>query len=184
MKKVLLILASITILLIGIAVVLMQQAQKTVSVQEVAPTDSSFVATSTERNNNPFPTGEDGSSANPETASQSLPNFLQNTDVTSDNNDPGNFFLGNRFPQNQSDPSPNYVILYSENSQFFNITLLSEPLSYARSEAETYLKSVLKIPDSEMCKLQYSLAVPDAVNQKYSGIDLKFSFCPGSTALN
>ena len=184
MKKALLILAFIVTLLVCIAFLVMQQTKKPTEVFDAPPTSSGFVATSTEINNNLFPAGGNTSTTSSETVNPSLPNFLQNNDVTSDNSNAGNYYLGNRFPQNQTDPNPDYVVLYSENSQFFNITLLSEPLSYARSQAEIYLKSVLKLPDSEMCKLKYSLAVPDAVNQKYSGIDLKFSFCPGSIALN
>ena len=183
MKKILLILASIVALLVGIAFVLMQQGKKSSEVSEVIPSDTSFVSTSTDAESNLFPTTDNISTTSSEGVGQTPPIFLKNNDVTSDNNNPGNFFLGNRFPQNQSDPSPNYVILYSKDNHFFTITLLTEPLNYARSEVEVYLRSVLKISDNEMCRLNYSLAVPDAVNQQYSGRDLKFSFCPESVAL-
>jgi hypothetical protein len=110
-------------------------------------------------------------------------NFLLNDNTVPDAQNTGYFYLGNTFPKTEYDSSPNYVITYIQETQFFNVTLLKEPLSSARLEAELYLKTVLGLSDVDMCKLQYTLSVPAYVNEEVSSSDLKFSFCKESVPL-
>lgn len=76
-----------------------------------------------------------------------------------------------------------YQIEYISATQFFNISLLVEPIGHTRLEAETYLKNILGISDSELCSIAYSVAVPNSVNTTYSGTNVGFSFCPNAIKL-
>ena len=109
--------------------------------------------------------------------------FLQKEGISADVNNPGSFYLGNTFQDHETSSPLNYVVTYTQDTQFFNVVLLKEPLRGARLAAELYLRGLLGISEDEMCALKYSLSVPQYVSQQYSGNDLKFSFCPGSTAL-
>jgi hypothetical protein len=110
-------------------------------------------------------------------------NFMLNNDTYADTQNAGYYYLGNTFTQSANEESPSFVVVYIDETDFFNITLLKEPVRDSRIRAEAYLLDVLGIAPNQMCALQYSLSVPAYVNEAYSGINLKFSFCPGAVAL-
>lgn len=108
-------------------------------------------------------------------------NFLKDKTVVPDAQNAGLYSLGNTFPADETDKtSPNYVITFEKETGFFNITLLKKPLINSQTEAEQYLKNFLKITESEMCNLSYTVSVPGYVDVDASGIDYRFSFCPGA----
>ena len=111
-------------------------------------------------------------------------NFLKNSTVKADEQNPDFYELGNTFPTEQSSASlPNYVVIFDKVTGTFGITLLQEPFNKSRLEAEVYLKSLLKIDENELCKLSYTVAVPGYVDQNASGQDYRFSFCPDAVKL-
>lgn len=100
----------------------------------------------------------------------------------------GYYHLGYHTPiPNLPDPSatdhPPYTIEYISGTQYFNVSLLAEPIGMARIEAEQYLEGLLGIPQDQMCRLQYMVSVPWSVNPVYASRNLGFSFCPGATPL-
>lgn len=76
-----------------------------------------------------------------------------------------------------------FSISYNSSTSFFNIVLLTEPISRARSEAELFLESQLGIQPQALCTLKYFVGTPYYVNTFYAGKNLGFSFCPGATVL-
>lgn len=75
-----------------------------------------------------------------------------------------------------------YDILYGTDSSI-TIGLLKEPLGQSRADAEAKLRSVLGIPDAQICSLKVSVQVPYSINQFYAGQNLGLSFCRGATKL-
>ena len=112
-----------------------------------------------------------------------LPNFLKDPAVIADTQNVGLYYIGNTFPVNESNNMLTYVVTYDKNNGYFNITLLQKPLSSARHDAETYLKNLLKVDETSMCGLSYTVSVPWDVDVAASGIDYRFSFCSGSVNL-
>ncbi len=101
---------------------------------------------------------------------------------------PGYYYVGYHQPvDGVSDPTatenPPYLILYIDNTHYFNITLLTEPLADTRVTAEEYLQARLGLSESDMCQINYRLSVPNSVSQVYAGEDLRFSFCIDATSL-
>ncbi|MDB5264724.1 MAG: hypothetical protein JWN64_295 [Parcubacteria group bacterium] len=77
-----------------------------------------------------------------------------------------------------------FSVQYGENDSEFLITLISEPLRDARSDAETYMRTLLKLTDAQLCALNTSVVVQADVNELYSEYDnLGLSFCEGSVNL-
>jgi hypothetical protein len=110
--------------------------------------------------------------------------FLKDSETVSDTSNPGQYFLGNYIdPKNPNSTMFPYVIEYVESTNYFAIGLLSEPLGAVRKQAEQYLMARLNISQADMCRLRYTLSVPNRVNSFYAGASLGFSFCPGSMAL-
>lgn len=112
-------------------------------------------------------------------------NFLRDTETVTDATNKGYYYLGNHIPQDTSTPPPNlpYVIEYIESTQYFNISLLREPLADSRIQAEQYMLEHLGISKENMCKLKYTVSVPNFVNTTLAGGSLGFSFCPGAIKL-
>ncbi len=112
-------------------------------------------------------------------------NFLEAPATVPDTSNLGYYFLGNTFSTTPESgvSSPAYVISYIAETQYFNITLLTEPLARARISAEGYLMTYLGISAEEMCKLSYMVSTPHYVNEYYTGSSLGFSFCSGSIPL-
>lgn len=100
---------------------------------------------------------------------------------------PGLFYLGYHINEGMADASstenPPYIIAYTEATQFFTISVLQEPIGVVRGVAEQYLMSHLGISQDQMCKLNYTLSVPNSVSSQYAGMNLGFSFCRGATPL-
>ena len=138
-----------------------------------------------------FPTGENSGSTELEDVITiqgaqgqiEVNNFLDDSDNVEDTVN-GGLFLGNQFPSNESSENyPPYVIQYFSPTNYFNIVLSSEPIRDARLHAEAYLQDKLGLTKMEMCSLNYMVSTPNFVNEYYSGMDLRFSFCPGATPL-
>lgn len=106
-----------------------------------------------------------------------VPNFLKNNAVIEDAQNPGLYFIGNTFPTATSTNSPTYIVTYDKTTAYFNIALLSKPLSSARNDAELYIRNLLKVDDSSLCGLSYTVSVPGYVDEAASGVDYRFSFC-------
>lgn len=112
--------------------------------------------------------------------------FLNADDTVSDPQNYGHYFVGGHYPfdQNAGQIAPPYIIEYFSETEYFNIVLLSEPLFQARVRAQSYLMETLGITESEMCSLEYTVSVPNFVNEYYSGQDMRFSFCPDAIPLD
>lgn len=113
--------------------------------------------------------------------------FINDPAMVKDPINLGYYYLGYHMPEGIADPTattnPPYIISYISATNYFNISLLQEPIGPVRIEAEQYLMTHLGITQNQMCRLDYMVSVPDRVNSQYSGINLGFSFCPGATVL-
>lgn len=113
--------------------------------------------------------------------------FLSDPATIKDPINDGYYYLGYHVYEGVSDPTatttPPYVIAYIAATQYFNIALMQEPIGQTRRDAEQYLMARLGISETQMCKLNYMVSVPDRVNTSFSGRNLGFSFCPGAIAL-
>ena len=76
-----------------------------------------------------------------------------------------------------------YLITYIASTQFFIVELIQEPIGQARLGAEQYLERLLGKSPTDLCKLNYSVSVPNSINTTYAGDSLGFSACPGATKL-
>jgi hypothetical protein len=100
-----------------------------------------------------------------------------------------NFYLGYHIQEAGAPEDPTatvgapYNIEYIESTHFFNIVLLQEPIGKARQEAEQYLLMHLGVSQSDLCRLDYMVAVPHWVSEQYTSRNLLFSFCPNATVL-
>jgi hypothetical protein len=114
-------------------------------------------------------------------------NFLEDDATVSDPHNEGYYYLGNHYPfevvENDIIEQPEYTITYIAETQYFNIVLLREPLRTTRKNAEQYLIEQLGVRSEELCQIDYMVGVPYYINQYYSGMNLGFSFCPGSVPL-
>ncbi|HEY4489478.1 MAG TPA: hypothetical protein VJA87_03275, partial [Candidatus Paceibacterota bacterium] len=104
--------------------------------------------------------------------------FLKNSDVHEDVINLGYYDLGYKPPEAiEEDDSPFHIVYIAETS-YFNVVINKEPIGENRRVAENYLISTLGINQSDMCRLVYTVSVPNHVNSSYSGTSLGFSFCP------
>lgn len=111
-------------------------------------------------------------------------NFLSDPAVKPDEQNEGMYTLGNEIKiDNSTGELPNYSVAYDKVEGSFNVILLKKPLANSRNAAEQYLQELLQIEQKELCGLSYMVTVPGYVDQEASGIDYRFSFCPGSTQL-
>jgi len=101
--------------------------------------------------------------------------FLSDADVSSPAS--GYYYLGFHAG---TDP---YQIIFQSSSRIFTIELLKEPIGATRSQAEQYLAAKLGLSQSDLCRLDYTLSVPQTVNSTYASRNLLFSFCPGAVSL-
>jgi hypothetical protein len=76
-----------------------------------------------------------------------------------------------------------YRISFNTEAQLFSVTLLSEPLGEARTQAEAQLASLLGVSPEMLCRLNYTVGTLGYVSEFYGGRELGFSFCPGSVKL-
>lgn len=114
-------------------------------------------------------------------------NFIADPTTTHDPINKNYYYLGYHVYEGVPDPTvtenPPYVIEFLNTTDFFNITLLTEPLGEVRSSMEQFLLARLGISQAEACALKYRVGVPSYVNEQYAGINLGFSFCRGATEL-
>ena len=106
--------------------------------------------------------------------------FIQDVTTAKDTVNPGYYYIGSG--PNYGGTS-SYKIEYVSATQYFNVSLLQEPIGAARQQAEQYLMQKLGISQDQMCHLKYMVSTPAAVDTTYAGIDLGFSFCPDGTKL-
>jgi hypothetical protein len=113
--------------------------------------------------------------------------FIHDPATTPDSVNPGYYYLGYHSQQSATDTAatttPPYIIEYIASTRAFNISLLSEPIGAARSQAEEYLLNALGISKADACRLDYMISTPYWVNSTFSGENLGFSFCSGATKL-
>jgi hypothetical protein len=82
------------------------------------------------------------------------------------------------------DEGDTFGVQYQEGNSFFLVSLLTEPLGSARTEAETFLMKKLNLSQGQLCQLNYTVVVTSDVNSIYSEKgNLGFSFCPGAVKL-
>lgn len=105
-------------------------------------------------------------------------NFLALPQTKKDLENSGYYTVGSQEGENAL-----YLISYIDETNYFNIVLLKEPLGDNRVQAENYLRNTLGISKEDMCLLSYTLGVPNAVNSNYSGTNLGFSYCPNAVTL-
>lgn len=119
-------------------------------------------------------------------ATVSARNFIKDPAVTQDSSNKGEYYIGYTLDPSvdvsSSEVAP-YVIVYNDSTHFFTISLLREPISSVRKDAEQYLMKTLGINTAGMCALKYTVSVPNRVNSIYAGTNLGFSFCHGATVL-
>ena len=118
-------------------------------------------------------------------ATLTVRNFIIDSDTVADPQNEGYYHLGEHFPLDGSpvETYPPFAIMYVAQTQYFNISLTSEPISKARSDAEQYLLTHLGLSEEQLCQIDYMVSVPYFINQFYTSQDLRFSFCPGSVPL-
>ncbi len=117
----------------------------------------------------------------------STANFIADPETKQDPFNTGYYYLGYHKQVGVQDPTATvatpYVITYIRDTQYFNCTLLQEPIGPVREEMQQYLMTHLGVTQEQMCQLNYMVSVPDRVNSSYSGENLGFSFCPGAVVL-
>ncbi len=75
-----------------------------------------------------------------------------------------------------------YGLYYDEVSGVLTVLLHREPLANARLAAEAQLQAV-GFTTNELCAADVVVMTNEFVNRAMSGIDVGFSFCPGSVLL-
>lgn len=83
----------------------------------------------------------------------------------------------------QAGPVVDYNIYYDERYGSFTVALLNEPVGEVRLLMERALLQLLGLAPTDLCRLNYYVGTPSDVNSVFSGGNLGFSFCPGSTPL-
>jgi len=128
--------------------------------------------------------------ATPGGAVATVKNFIRNGETVPDVQNPGSYVLAGSVGYCLADgtcPSgastTDFNISYNEQTHFFNIVLLKEPLGTVRLAAEQFLTDRLGLTGQEACNLNYFVGTPYWVNEAYDDKNLGFSFCPGATTL-
>lgn len=80
-------------------------------------------------------------------------------------------------------PGAPFAFLYSTRNNSFSISIESKPIAQNREIASRYILSLLKISETEACRLKVLVGVPYAVDENLAGKNLGLSFCPGSVTL-
>ena len=86
-------------------------------------------------------------------------NFLNDARTFKDEQNEGLYYLGNNFPtlQGAGTGDPEYVILFIESTDTFNIALSREPIGESRQNAEQFLMDYLGLTKDQMCALNYKV---------------------------
>lgn len=77
-----------------------------------------------------------------------------------------------------------FTINLDSATNVLSVGLYEKPLAQSRLQAEEFLMNKFNLTAAEMCNLTYYVSTPYWVSDEYAGVDLKFSFCPGSVILN
>ena len=110
----------------------------------------------------------------------SVPNFLQGHEAMELPN--GKYY--SIYGPEYSSEGFTFAITYAEPASEFLVTLLSEPIGVARSEAERYLKGMLTLTEEELCGLNIAVTVTPNINEAYSQYEnLGLSFCSRAVKL-
>ncbi len=116
--------------------------------------------------------------------------FIHNGETVADVQNPGSYMLAGSVGYclgtgecPTGAPTDSFSVAYNENTHFFNVILLKEPLGKARKDAEAFLESRLGVAEKDMCALNYYVGTPYWINEVYTGKNLGFSFCVGVTPL-
>ncbi len=113
--------------------------------------------------------------------------FGRDSDTYADPVNRGYYYLGYHTQQDQRDQTANqnqpYIVEYINQTNYFNISLLAEPLGQTRLAAEQSLMTRLGVSQAQLCQLDYMVSVPSYVSEVYSSRNLGFSFCTGSVPL-
>lgn len=109
--------------------------------------------------------------------------ILDFPDTKEDPENPGYYYLRYQTFGDDAVQEPPYLIAYIAETQYFNIVLRTEPIGEVRKAVEDFLLQRLELTEDEMCRLNYTVAVPAFVNSEFSGTNLGFSFCPGAVPL-
>lgn len=104
-------------------------------------------------------------------------NFLQNPEVTKF--DQYTFQIA----RSESIEEDIHQIFYFADDQSITISLRSEPLDFARQQAERDLLRVTGLEEAEICLLTIQVTTPRTVSLEYAGRNLGLSFCPFSVTL-
>jgi hypothetical protein len=107
--------------------------------------------------------------------------FFQYPTTKQDPSNPSNYHLTGAVGLAQKDTA--YSIVYSKKDQSFTIGIWKEPVGDIRQQAERDLQEKLGLQEPIMCRLRYTVLIPNDVNAVYIGKNIGFSFCPGATAL-
>ena len=75
---------------------------------------------------------------------------------------------------------PSFTLSYFGVYDFYQVSINAEPIAEVREEAEQELQAILGVSEETMCQLQHSVMTSVYVNSTYGGVELGFSFCPGS----
>jgi len=82
------------------------------------------------------------------------------------------------------DENYTFSVQYQSSNSHFLVSILKEPLGSSRTEAETFLRSTLVLPNDALCRLNLSVIVTTDVHPVYADKgDLGLSFCPGAVPL-
>lgn len=111
----------------------------------------------------------------------SVRNFLRDPDVAKDTVNRGFYYLGTTDMAKLHEQV--FTIQYIAQTGHFTVTLLREPFSSVRLQAEDALAARLGLPKEQLCGLRYVVAVPGYVKEEAAGVDYRFSGCADAVPL-
>ncbi len=117
-------------------------------------------------------------------------NFINDGNTVNDVVNPGRYILAgsagycleNGYCPESVVSTDGFSIVYDETWKAFNI-LLQVPIAQNRFKAEQFLLERLGTTKESLCNIEYYVGVTSYVNPEYAGMNLGFSFCPGSVEL-
>jgi hypothetical protein len=179
MKKILLFSALVAVLIILILLLLKKEMEKQGGDDVVSPNSAtSTMPSSTSTTTTPALSSTGFLELKIDSGEKiTVRDFTHDENVHPDTQNEGYYIIGSA-----ASNTP-YIIAYQSGFDSLTVTLLLTPLGKARKEAEEVIKRAFGVSDEKLCGLNYFVGVPDAVDSEHSGVNLKFSFCPGSIQL-
>jgi hypothetical protein len=107
--------------------------------------------------------------------------FRKNPNVVPDPSNVGYYYISGQLGPGL--PYPSYSIIFVEKNSGFIISLEEGPLKSMRLIAEEDFLEKVQLSKTDACRLNYEVMVPRSLNERLSGQNLGFSFCPGAVAL-